>query len=124
VCGSVDGLRRARLELVRAAQDSARCVRDLELLEAHHPAVQREIDLVLDTGSAHPSGCSLHALAQRRDWRHVIWLAQSAPHLNPQERAWRSLKRDARAHLAATVRDCVDVVFEPEFCFMGKYYET
>jgi hypothetical protein len=36
-------LRRARVELARAAQDSAGLVRSLEVLEAHHQAVQREI---------------------------------------------------------------------------------
>jgi hypothetical protein len=45
-------------------------------LEAHHQAVQREIYLVLDNGSSHTSQASLQALAQRRDWLHVIWLAK------------------------------------------------
>ncbi len=108
VFGSVDVLRRARAELVRAAQDSAGFVRYLELLEAHQQAVQREIYLVLDNGSAHTSTLSTRALAQRRDWLHVIWLAKYAPHLNPKEREWRSLKRDARSHLAASLRDFVD----------------
>jgi hypothetical protein len=83
-------------------------VRSLELLEAHHQAVQREIYLVLDTGSAHTSGLSMPALAQRRDGLHVIWLAKYAPHLTPKEREWRYLKRDARSHLAPTLRDFVD----------------
>jgi transposase len=108
VCGSVDVLGRARVELVRATQDSAGCVRDLELLEAHHQAMQREIYLVLDNGSAHTSTLSMQALAQRRDWRLVIWLATYAPHLTPNERAWRSLKRDARSHRATTLRNFVD----------------
>lgn len=108
MCGSVDVLGRARVELVRATQDSAGFVRYLELLEAHHQEVQREIYLVLDNGSAHTSTLSMHALAQRRDWLHVIWLAKYAPHLNPKEREWRYLKRDARSHLAATLRDFVD----------------
>jgi hypothetical protein len=38
----------------------------------------------------------------------VIWLAKYAPHLNRKEREWRYLKRDARAHLAATLREFVD----------------
>jgi hypothetical protein len=75
VCGRVDVLRRARVELARAAQDRAGFVRSLERLEAHHQAVQREIYLVLDNGSSHTSQASLQALVQRRAWLHVIWLA-------------------------------------------------
>jgi transposase len=112
VFGSVDVLRRARVELVRAAQDSAGFVRYLELLEAHQHTVQREIYLVLDNGSAHTSHVSLQALAQRRDWLHVVWLAKYAPHLNPKEREWRTLKRDARAHLAASLRAFVDDILD------------
>jgi hypothetical protein len=108
VCGSVDVLRRARVELVRASQDSAGFVRYLEVLEAHHQAVGREIYLVLDNGSSHTSTLSMQALAQRRDWLHVLWLAKYAPHLNRKEREWRYLKRDARAHLATSLRDFVD----------------
>lgn len=108
VFGSVEALRRGRIELVRAAQDSAGFVRYLELLEAHHQAVRREIYLVLDNGSAHTSGLSTHALQARAAWLHVIWLAKYAPQLNPKEREWRYLKRDARSHLAATLRDFVD----------------
>jgi transposase len=110
VFGSVDVLRRARVELVRVAQDSAGFLRYLELLEAHQQRVQREIFLVLDNGSAHTSALSTQALAQRRAWLHVIWLAKYAPHLNPKEREWRHLKRDARSHLAATLRDFVDSI--------------
>jgi hypothetical protein len=51
------------VERVRTAPDSAGFVRELQLLEAHHQAVQREISRVLDNGSAHTSGLSLHALA-------------------------------------------------------------
>ena len=108
VCGSVEVLGRGRVELVRAAQDSAGFVRYLDLLEAHHQAVRREIFLVLDNGSAHTSQVSEQALAARRDWLHVIWLAKYAPQLNPKEREWRSLKRDARAHLPTSLRDFVD----------------
>ena len=108
VFGSVEALARTRIELVRAAQDTAGFVRYLELLEAHHLAVQREIYLVLDNGSAHTSQVSLQALAARRDWLHVVWLAKYAPHLNPKEREWRRLKRDARSHLAADLRAFVD----------------
>jgi DDE superfamily endonuclease len=108
VFGSVEALGRARLELVRAGQDTAGFVRYLELLEAHQQAVQREIYLVLDNGSAHTSQASLQALAARRDWLHVLWLAKYAPHLNRKEREWRRLKRDARSHLAADLRAFVD----------------
>jgi hypothetical protein len=108
VFGSVEALGRARIELVRAAQDTAGFVRYLELLEAHQQAVQREIYLVLDNGSAHTSQASLEALAARRDWLHVLWLAKYAPQLNPKEREWRRLKRDARSHLAADLRAFVD----------------
>jgi hypothetical protein len=108
VFGSVEALRRGRIELVRAAQDSAGFVRYLELLEAQHQAVRREIYLVLDNGSAHTSGLSTQALRAREAWLHVIWLAKYAPQLNPKEREWRYLKRDARSHLAATLRDFVD----------------
>jgi transposase len=112
VFGSVEALGRARVELVRAAQDSAGFVRYLELLEAHHQAVQREIYLVLDNGSAHTSLISTPALRAREAWLHVIWLAKYAPHLNPKEREWRYLKRDARSHLAASLRDFVDDILQ------------
>lgn len=108
VFGSVEALGRARIELVRAAQDTAGFLRYLDLLEAHHQSVQREIYLVLDNGSAHTSRLSAHALRARELWLHVIWLAKYAPQLNPKEREWRYLKRDARSHLAATLRDFVD----------------
>jgi len=113
VCGSVEALRRARVQLVRAAQDTAGFVRYLELLDGQHQAVQREIYLVLDNGSAHTSRLSTLAVRAREDGLHVIWLAKYAPQLNPKEREWRYLKwrylkRDARAHLAATLRDFVD----------------
>jgi DDE superfamily endonuclease len=108
VFGSVEALGRARIELVRAVQDTSGFVRYLELLEAHQQVVQREIYLVLDNGSAHTSQASLQALAARREWLHVLWLAKYAPQLNPKEREWRRLKRDARSHLAADLRTFVD----------------
>ena len=58
VFGSVEALGRARVELVRPAQDSAGFVRYLELVEVHHQAVQREIYLGLDNGSARIPACS------------------------------------------------------------------
>jgi transposase len=108
VFGSVEALGRGRVELVRAAADSAGFVRYLELLEARHQALGRESSLVLDNGSAHTSRVSHQALAERKGWLHVIWLAKYAPQLNPKERAWRWLKRDARSHLAPTLRAFVD----------------
>jgi len=108
VFGSVEALGRGRIELVRAAQDTAGFVRYLDLLDARHQAVCREIYLVLDNGSAHTSQVRLQALSVRRDWLHVIWLAKYAPQLNPKEREWRYLKRDARSHLAGTLRAFVD----------------
>jgi hypothetical protein len=108
VFGSGAGRGRPRIELVRAGQDSAGFVRDLQLLEAHQQTVQREIDLVLENGSAPTSQVSLQALAARREWRQVLRLAKSAPQLNPKEREWRRLKRDARSHVAADLRAFVD----------------
>jgi DDE superfamily endonuclease len=108
VFGSVEALGRGRIELVRAAQDTAGFVRYLELLETRHHALRREIYLVLDNGSAHTSKASLQALCTRQDWLHVLWLAKYSPQLNPKEREWRWLKRDARSHLAATLRAFVD----------------
>jgi hypothetical protein len=108
VFGSVELLGRSRIELVRAAQDTAGFLRYLELLEARHQAVQRQIYLVLDNGSAHTSQASLQALLARQDWLQVLWLAKYAPQLNPKEREWRRLKRDARSHLAADLRAFVD----------------
>jgi hypothetical protein len=110
VFGSGAGLGRTRIELVRAGQDSAGFLRDLELLEVQQQAVQREISLVLENGSAPTSSQSLQALAARRNWRNwrqVLWLAKYAPQLNPKEREWRRLKRDARSHLAADLRACL-----------------
>jgi len=108
VCGSVEALGRGRIEVVQAAQDTAGFVRYLDRLETHHQTVQREIFLVLDNGSAHTSTLSLQALAARRDWLHVLWLAKYAPQLNPKEREWRYLKRDARSHLATSLRAFID----------------
>jgi hypothetical protein len=108
VFGSVEALGRARIELVQVAQDSAGFLPYLDLLQIRHEAVRREIYLVLDHGSAQTSQASLQALAARREWLHVLWLAKYAPQLNPKEREWRTLKRDARSHLATDVRAFVD----------------
>jgi hypothetical protein len=108
VFGSVEALGRGRVELVRAAADSAGFVRYLEVLEARHQALGREIYLVLDNGAVHTSQASQQALAERQEWLQVIWLAKYRPQLNPKEREWRWLKRDARSHLAPTLRAFVD----------------
>jgi transposase len=108
VFGCVEALGRARLELVQVAQDTAGVVRSLERLEAHHLTVQRAVYLVLANGSAPTSPVRLQALAARRDWLQVLWLAKYAPQRNPKERAWRRLKRAARSHLAADLRAFVD----------------
>jgi hypothetical protein len=76
VFGSVEALVRTRIERVRAAQDTAGFVRYLQLLEVHQQAVQREIYLGLDNGSAHTSQQSVPALAARKDWLQVLWLAK------------------------------------------------
>lgn len=112
VFGSVEALGRGRVELLRASQDSAGFVRYLEVLEQRHRATGREVYLVLDNSSAHTSRRSTQALAARRDWLHVIWLAKYSPQLNPKEREWRTLKRDARSHLAPTVRAFVDGIVQ------------
>lgn len=112
VFGSVEALGRGRVELLRASQESAGFVRYLEVLEQRHVATGREVYLALDNGSAHTSRLSMQALAARRDWLHVIWLAKYSPQLNPKEREWRTLKRDARSHLAPTVRAFVEGIVQ------------
>ena len=79
------------------------CIRD-----SRHGATEREIYLVLDNGPCHTSKTSRAALAARADWLHVIWLARYSPALNKKEREWRYLKRDARGHLARSVREFAD----------------
>ena len=70
--------------------------------------IRDRVYLVLDNGTAHTSRLSMQALEARRDWLHVLWLAKYSPQLNPKEREWRMLKRDARSHLAPTLRAFVD----------------
>jgi hypothetical protein len=107
VFGSVEALGRGRVEVVQAQQDSAGFARYLAALEARHAATGRRIILVLDNGSCHTSNTSRQALAARAAWLEVIWLAPYSPQLNPKEREWRTLKRDHRGHLAATLPDFV-----------------
>ena len=57
-------------------QDTAGFVRYLELLEAHHQAVQREIYLVLDNGSAHTSQEASRRSPLGRTGSRCIWLAK------------------------------------------------
>lgn len=110
VFGSVEAEGRGRVELVTVAQDSVGFGRRLVLLEARHKATGRDMLLVLDNGSCHTSQASRQALADRSAWLEVLWLAKYAPELNPKEREWRRLKRDARDHLAPDLRACVDPV--------------
>ena len=79
-------------------------------LDARHAATGREVFLALDNGPCHTSAASRKALAERAAWLHVIWLAKYSPELNPKEREWRALKRDARSHLAPSLRAFVDRV--------------
>ncbi len=108
VFGSVEVFGRGRVEVVCAGQDSACFLLYLDALEARHRATRREVYLVLDNGPAHTSKVSTAALAQRATWLHVIWLPRYSPEFNTKEREWRSLKRDARSHLARTLRAFVD----------------
>jgi hypothetical protein len=103
VFGSVEAFGRGRVEVVGARQDSAGFERYLSALEARHQALGKEIYLVLDNGSCHRSQLSQATLAARAAWLHVIWLARYSPQLNPKEREWKQLKRDARSHLAPTL---------------------
>lgn len=108
VFGSVEALGRGRVEVVCAGQDSACFLEYLKVLSERHRRTGREVILVLDNGPCHTSKASRAALAEREEWLSVIWLARYSPHLNPKEREWRYLKRDARSHLAETLREFVD----------------
>lgn len=110
VFGSVEVLGRGRVEVVGARQDSAGFVRYLEALDERQATTGREVYLVLDNGSCHTSKISRSALADRAAWLHVVWLSRYSPHLNKKEREWRYLKRDARSHLARTLRAFVDEI--------------
>jgi len=108
VFGSVEVTGRGRVEVLCARQDSAGFRLYLEALDARHAATAREVFLALDNGPCHTSAVSRAALAERAEWLHVIWLAEYSPHLTRKEREWRVLKRDARGHLARSLRAFVD----------------
>jgi transposase len=110
VFGSVEVLGRGRVEVVQARQDSAGFLRYLAALDARYAATGRAVYLVLDNGSCHTSKVSRSALAERAAWLHVVWLSRYSPQLNKKEREWRYLKRDARSHLARTLRTFVDEI--------------
>jgi hypothetical protein len=112
VFGSVEVFGRGRVEVVGAGQDSACFGRYLEALDARHTATGREVFLAIDNGPCHTSETSRAALAARAEWLHVIWLAKYSPQLNRKEREWRVLKRDARGHLAPSLRAFVDGIVQ------------
>jgi len=110
VFGSVEARGRGRVEIICPAQDSACFARYLAALDARHVATGKEVYLVLDNGPCHTSKTTKAALAARSAWLHVLWLAPYSPQLNPKEREWTRLKRDARSHLAPTLRAFVDEI--------------
>ena len=108
VFGSVEVFGRGRVEVLGAGQTSADFLAYLEALEQRHRETQREVFLVLDNGPCHRSKLSEGALTARADWLHVLWLPTYCPQLNQKEREWRYLKRDARGHLARSLRAFAD----------------
>jgi len=110
VFGSVEGRGRGRVEVLCPAQDSACFALYLAALDARHTETGKEVYLVLDNGPCHTSKATTAALAERSAWLHVIWLAPYSPELNLKEREWKVLKRDARSHLAPTLRAFVDEI--------------
>jgi hypothetical protein len=108
VFGSVAVFGRGRVDVLGARQSSADCLAYLAVLEARHVAVNREVFLVLDNGPCDRSTVRAAALAARGAWRHVLWLPKYCPQFNRKDRDWRALKRDARSHLARTMRACAD----------------
>jgi transposase len=112
VFGSTEALGRGRVEGVCAGQDSAWFARYLEALDARHAATGKEVFLAIDNGPCHTSDASRAALEARADWLHVLWLAKYSPELNPKEREWRVLKRDARGLGARCPRAFVDGIPE------------
>jgi transposase len=112
VFGSVEVFGQGRVEVVWAGQDSAGFGRYLAALDARHTATGKEMFLALDNGPCHTSDTSRAALTARAAWLHVIWLAKYSPQLNRKEREWRVLKRDARGHLAPSLRAFVDGILQ------------
>ncbi len=110
VFGSVEARGRGRVEVICPAQDSACFALYLAALDARHVATCKEVYLVLDNGPCHKSKVTKTALTARAAWLPVIWLAPYSPQLNPKEREWKRLKRDARSHLALTLRAFVDEI--------------
>jgi len=110
VFGSTEVFGRGRVEVVCAGQDSACFERYLAALEARHRATGRRVVLVPDNGPAHRSKASRAALAARSEWLEVVRLARYSPELNAKEHEWRRLKRDARSHLAPSLRAFVDAI--------------
>jgi len=106
--GSVEACGRGRVEVLCAEQTSACFLFYPQALEQRQRETGRQIYLVLDNGPCHTSKASRTALAARAAWLHVIWLARYSPELNMKEREWRYLKRDARGHLARSVREFAD----------------
>lgn len=106
--GSVEIFGRGRVEVLCAQQDSASFLLYLQALDARHAATGRAVFLVLDNGPCHRSATSRAALAARQAWLHVIWLSPYSPEFNHKEREWRYLKRDARSHLARSLRAFAD----------------
>jgi transposase len=112
VFGSVEAFGRGRVEVLGAGQDSAGFGRYLAALDARRAATGKEAFLALDNGPCHTSDASRAALGARESWLHVIWLAKYSPELNPKEREWRILKRDARSHLAPSLREFADGILD------------
>jgi transposase len=112
VFGSTEVFGRGRVEVVCAGQDSACFGLYLRALDARHAATGKEVFLAIDNGPCHTSDVSRAALEARAAWLHVIWLSKYSPELNRKEREWRVLKRDARGHLAPSLRAFVDGILE------------
>ncbi len=108
VFGSVEVFGRGRVEVLGAGQTSADFLAYLAVLEQRYRETQREVFLVLDNGPCHRSKLSEGALTARADGLHVLWLPTYCPQLNQKEREWRYLKRDARGHLARSLRAFAD----------------
>ena len=108
--GSVEVFGRGRVEVLCADQSSAGFQLYLEALDQPHTATGRAIIPVFDTGSAQCRQVTQAALQERAAWWHVIPLARSCPPLNKKEREWRILKRDARSHLAHSLRQFADEI--------------